>query len=94
MSPGWHGALPDILWLRPDPAAMAPSDRDSGFGRGIGVFLNGGDGVGGNEFAAGAVVAVAAHSVLLMRARPALDPAHTRVMARWGHDLSRRGKPL
>lgn len=34
--------LPDIVWLRPDAAAMTPSDWDSGFGRSIGVFLNGG----------------------------------------------------
>ncbi|AIY01676.1 glycogen debranching enzyme [Arthrobacter sp. PAMC 25486] len=39
---GDDGALPDIVWLRPDAAAMAPADWDSGFGRSIGVFLNGG----------------------------------------------------
>jgi len=34
--------LPDIGWLAPDGKAMAPEDWDSGFGRSIGVFLNGG----------------------------------------------------
>ena len=112
---GDDGALPDIVWLRPDAAAMAPADWDSGFGRSIGVFLNGGgipdcdtkgqpvvddcflmlfnggeapvdftlpgqdyasrwvveihtNGVTAAEFAAGAVVGMAAHSVLVLRA--------------------------
>ncbi len=34
--------IPDIVWLRPDGSAMQPEDWDSGFGRAIGVFLNGG----------------------------------------------------
>ncbi|MGK3952678.1 glycogen debranching protein GlgX [Microbacterium sp. I2] len=34
-------ALPDIAWLRPDGTLMRPEDWDSGFGRAIGVFLNG-----------------------------------------------------
>ncbi|CDK01814.1 Glycogen operon protein GlgX homolog [Microbacterium sp. C448] len=33
--------LPDIVWLRPDGTEMQPEDWDSGFGRCIGVFLNG-----------------------------------------------------
>lgn len=33
--------LPDIAWLRPDGTLMRPEDWDSGFGRAIGVFLNG-----------------------------------------------------
>ncbi len=33
--------LPDIAWLRPDGTAMQPEDWDSGFGRAVGVFLNG-----------------------------------------------------
>ncbi|WP_127818256.1 glycogen debranching protein GlgX [Microbacterium sp. CPCC 204701] len=33
--------LPDIAWLRPDGSLMQPEDWDSGFGRAIGVFLNG-----------------------------------------------------
>ena len=33
--------LPDIEWLRPDGAVMAPEDWDSGFGKALGVFLNG-----------------------------------------------------
>ena len=36
--------LPDIVWLRPDGTPMHPDDWDSGFGRAIGVFLNG-DGI-------------------------------------------------
>jgi len=33
--------LPDIGWVRPDGTEMQPEDWDSGFGRAIGVFLNG-----------------------------------------------------
>ena len=33
--------LPDIVWLTPDGTEMVPDDWDSGFGRSIGVFLNG-----------------------------------------------------
>ena len=33
--------LPDIEWLAPDGEAMKPDDWDSGFGRSIGMFLNG-----------------------------------------------------
>jgi isoamylase len=40
--------LPDIVWLQPDGSAMAPEDWGSGFGRAIGVFLNG-DGIGGRD---------------------------------------------
>ncbi|WP_159501290.1 glycogen debranching protein GlgX [Microbacterium sp. 18062] len=36
-----EGRVPDIVWLRPDGSVMEPSDWDSGFGRAIGVFLNG-----------------------------------------------------
>ncbi len=32
---------PDILWLRPDGTEMQDDDWDSGFGRAVGVFLNG-----------------------------------------------------
>ena len=31
----------DIAWLRPDGTLMQPEDWDSGFGRAVGVFLNG-----------------------------------------------------
>ncbi|MFJ6651343.1 glycogen debranching protein GlgX [Microbacterium sp. NPDC091313] len=31
----------DVVWLRPDGSVMQPEDWDSGFGRAIGVFLNG-----------------------------------------------------
>jgi isoamylase len=40
--------LPDIVWLQPDAAVMAPNDWDSGFGRSITVFLNG-DGIHGRD---------------------------------------------
>ncbi len=33
--------VPDIAWLRPDGTEMQPEDWESGFGRAIGVFLNG-----------------------------------------------------
>ncbi|HEX5729536.1 glycogen debranching protein GlgX [Microbacterium sp.] len=33
--------VPDIAWLRPDGTEMQPEDWDSGFGRAVGVFLNG-----------------------------------------------------
>lgn len=36
--------VPDIAWLRPDGTEMQPDDWESGFGRAIGVFLNG-DGI-------------------------------------------------
>ncbi|MGA7205170.1 MAG: glycogen debranching protein GlgX, partial [Specibacter sp.] len=39
---GDDGPLPDIVWLRPDAAAMTGADWDNAFGRCIGVFLNGG----------------------------------------------------
>lgn len=35
------GAAADIVWLRPDGTRMRPEDWNSGFGRAIGVFLNG-----------------------------------------------------
>ena len=38
--------LPDIVWLNADGKEMLPEDWDSGFGRSIGVFLNG-DGIRG-----------------------------------------------
>ncbi|WP_125610287.1 glycogen debranching protein GlgX [Specibacter cremeus] len=39
---GADGALPDIVWLRPDAAAMTVDDWDNALDRSIGVFLNGG----------------------------------------------------
>jgi len=33
--------IPDVVWLRPDGSLMQPEDWDSGFGRAVGVFLNG-----------------------------------------------------
>jgi isoamylase len=40
--------LPDIGWLSPDGTPMHEEDWDSGFGRSIGVFLNG-DGIRGKD---------------------------------------------
>ena len=40
--------LPDIVWLQPDGTAMDPEDWGSGFGRAIGVFLNG-QGIAGRD---------------------------------------------
>ncbi len=34
-------ALPDIAWFRPDGSTMSDEDWDSGFGRSVGMFLNG-----------------------------------------------------
>jgi glycogen operon protein len=36
--------IPDIVWARPDGTQMQPEDWGSGFGRAVGVFLNG-DGI-------------------------------------------------
>jgi glycogen operon protein len=36
--------LPDIAWVRPDGSQMQPEDWGAGFGRAVGVFLNG-DGI-------------------------------------------------
>ncbi|MBE0008825.1 MULTISPECIES: glycogen debranching protein GlgX [unclassified Arthrobacter] len=41
-------ALPDIVWLGTDGTVMAPEDWDTGFGRSIGVFLNG-QGISGRD---------------------------------------------
>ncbi|MCX6503085.1 MAG: glycogen debranching protein GlgX [Microbacterium sp.] len=35
------GAVPDIVWLRPDGSIMEPEDWDTGFGRAVAVYLNG-----------------------------------------------------
>ncbi|MCI0144274.1 glycogen debranching enzyme, partial [Arthrobacter bambusae] len=40
--------LPDIVWLDPEGALMQPEDWDNGFGRSVGVFLNG-DGIRGRD---------------------------------------------
>ncbi|MCP8998439.1 glycogen debranching protein GlgX [Pseudarthrobacter sp. RMG13] len=40
--------LPDIVWLDLDGDTMKPEDWDSGFGRSVGVFLNG-DGIQGKD---------------------------------------------
>jgi len=37
-----HGEpLPDIEWLKPDGTAMSPDDWEAGFGRTLGMYLNG-----------------------------------------------------
>jgi glycogen operon protein len=33
--------VPDVAWFQPDGSAMEPEDWESGFGRAIGVYLNG-----------------------------------------------------
>jgi glycogen operon protein len=44
-APAQSGApLADIVWLRPDGTEMQPADWNAGFGRAVGVFLNG-DGI-------------------------------------------------
>ena len=40
--------VPDIVWLRPDGTVMQPEDWGSGFGRAIGVYLNG-EGIRGRD---------------------------------------------
>ena len=41
-------ALPDIVWMTPSADVMSPEDWSAGFGRSIGVFLNGNGIRGGN----------------------------------------------
>jgi glycogen operon protein len=57
--------LPDIGWLAPDGNAMAPEDWDSGFGRSIGVFLNGG-GIRGKDMRGEPITDV--HFLILLNA--------------------------
>ncbi|KRF33327.1 glycogen debranching protein GlgX [Yonghaparkia sp. Soil809] len=38
---GKSDPLPDVEWLRPDGSAMDESDWESGFGRTVGIYLNG-----------------------------------------------------
>jgi glycogen operon protein len=40
--------LPEIVWLTPEGTSMNPEDWDAGFGRAIGVFLNG-NGIRGRD---------------------------------------------
>ncbi|HEV7741153.1 MAG TPA: glycogen debranching protein GlgX [Pseudolysinimonas sp.] len=47
--------LPDIVWLRPDGTAMQPEDWEAGFGRTIGVFLNG-EGIRGVDSRGGRIL--------------------------------------
>ncbi|GAA4266881.1 glycogen debranching protein GlgX [Frondihabitans peucedani] len=49
--------LPDIVWLTPDGDAMQPEEWDSGFGRSIGMFLNG-SGIHGRDSRGGRVTDV------------------------------------
>ena len=41
MAAGAGEPLPDIVWMTPGGELMKPEDWDAGFGRSIGVFLNG-----------------------------------------------------
>jgi len=47
--------VPDVVWFRPDGTAMAPEDWESGFGRSIGVYLNG-HGIQGRDARGEAIV--------------------------------------
>ena len=47
--------LPDIVWMNPSGSEMTPQDWGSGFGRSIGVFLNG-NGIRGMDRRGGRVV--------------------------------------
>ena len=47
--------MPDIVWLRPDGTAMQPEDWEAGFGRTIGMFLNG-EGIRGVDERGGRIV--------------------------------------
>src|SRR6195952_2136853 len=47
--------LPDIVWINPSGTRMAPEDWGSGFGRSVGVFLNG-NGIRGMDRRGGRVV--------------------------------------
>ena len=47
--------LPDIVWINPSGSVMTPEDWDSGFGRSVGVFLNG-NGIRGMDRRGGRVV--------------------------------------
>ncbi len=38
---GEGGPLPDVEWLKPDGTAMEPGDWEAGFGRTLGMYLNG-----------------------------------------------------
>ncbi len=40
--------LPDVVWLTPSGDAMDPEDWDSGFGKSVGMYLNG-DGIRGRD---------------------------------------------
>ena len=47
--------LPDIVWMNPSGSEMTPQDWGSGFGRSVGVFLNG-NGIRGMDRRGGRVV--------------------------------------
>ncbi|PZF56237.1 glycogen debranching enzyme GlgX [Curtobacterium sp. MCBD17_034] len=54
---GQDEPLPDIVWLTPEGDAMQPEEWDSGFGKSVGVFLNG-DGIRGRDARGGRVTDV------------------------------------
>jgi len=45
---GQDEPLPDVVWLTPSGEAMEPEDWDSGFGKSVGMYLNG-DGIRGRD---------------------------------------------
>jgi isoamylase len=45
---GQDEPLPDVVWLTPSGDAMEPEDWDSGFGKSVGMYLNG-DGIRGRD---------------------------------------------
>jgi isoamylase len=45
---GQDEPLPDVVWLTPEGDAMQPQEWDSGFGKSVGMFLNG-DGIRGRD---------------------------------------------
>jgi len=47
--------LPDIVWINPNGSVMTPQDWGSGFGRSVGVFLNG-NGIRGMDRRGGRVI--------------------------------------
>jgi glycogen operon protein len=54
---GLDEPLPDIVWLTPNGDAMLPEEWDSGFGKSVGVFLNG-DGIRGRDSRGGRITDV------------------------------------
>ena len=83
--------LPDIVWLDPDGSTMQPEDWDSGFGRSVGVFLNG-DGIQGKD-SRGRRIHGRQLRALLQRARRRrrIHAAFGRIRSGLGHHHRHRG---